>query len=186
MRTANPPVRAGYTLMEMLVVLTIIVIAAAIAVPVIRSMLTDGRVAAAGDQVRAQLAETRARAMDEGRPWRLAYIPGTGVYQLAPEESSEWGQTAQDPNEMIDFVRDVLPQDVVFAASEQDIAGRQEPGPAGGTWETIAVYLPAGNARDDTITFFGQMGILPMYARVRALTGAVDVQQVMTPGEVQP
>ncbi len=178
--------RLGYTLMEMMMVMAILVIAASISVPVIHSMLADGRLSAAADQVRAQLAETRARAMDEGRPWRLAYLPNTGVYQLAPEESTDWEQKSDEPMETAELVRGVLPKDIVFGAKEEDISGRQEAGQAGSDWETLAIYLPGGDARDDTMTYFGHVGFLPMRVQVRALTGAMSVEQAKPSNEGGP
>lgn len=168
--------RPGYTLMEMLVVLAILVIAAGITVPVIKSMLTDTRQNAAADQVRAQLAEARARAMDDGEPWMLAYMPGTGMYQLAPEESTEWSRPQNDVYTDEKVVRDNLPEGIIFGATEEAIASKGSGGGGGaGTWVTIAVYLPAGNAREDTKTYFGTSGFTPLMVSVRALTGVVDV-----------
>jgi type II secretory pathway pseudopilin PulG len=163
--------------MEILVVMAIMVIAGAITVPLLSTLLADSRLSAAADQVQAQLAETRARAMEEGRPWKLAYLPGTGVYQLAPEDSTEWEQTQQDPVEKLDLIRDQLPKDILFAATAEEIQGGQAAGGGGGAWETIAVYLPAGNAQDDMQVFFGQNGVWPTQVQVRALTGGIAILQ---------
>ena len=95
--------RRAYTLLEIILVMALIVIMSAIAIPVMQSMLSDARVTAAGDQVRGKLADTRANAMAEGRPWRLAFLPNTGVFQMAPEESTEWDSVVQDPIQSADF-----------------------------------------------------------------------------------
>ena len=168
--------RPGYTLMEMMLVLTIMVITAALAVPVIQSLLADNRQVAAGDQIRGRLADTRSKAMDEGRAWKLAYVANTGVLQLAPEDSDAWTQTYQDEVELPDLIRELLPHDIYFAASAEAILGQQQAGSPGSAWETIAVFMPAGNAQDDTVTYFGNMGFWPMRITVRALTGAVAVE----------
>src|SRR5438270_551029 len=136
--------RHSYTLIELIIVVAIMVIAAGIAVPIIRSVLSDTRQSSSGDAVRAQLAETRARAMDEGRPWRLAYLPGTGFYQYAPEDA-DWSQVQTYPDLKVDLVRDSLPEGIIFGATQQEILNGG--GAAGSKWITIAVYLPAGNAR---------------------------------------
>jgi type II secretory pathway pseudopilin PulG len=161
--------------MELMLVMAIIVIAGSLTVPAIWTMLSITRQSAAGDQVRAQLAETRARAMDEGRPYRLGYVPGTGIFQIAPEDSPAWDQIALDTYQDEDVYRDSLPEGIVFAKSEEDIT--QGNGSPGSSWETIAVYLPAGNARDDGFTYFGLQGAVPMRVEVRGLTGAVDIQE---------
>lgn len=162
--------------MELLVVMAIIVIIAGISVPVIRSMLTDTRQTAAADMVRARLADARAHAMDEGRPWKLGFIPGTGVFQLAPEDSTDWEGQQQDPIARPDLFRDELPPEIIFASSAQAIQGQSGASSGGGAWETIAIFMPAGNAREDSAVYFGKGGFWPMRAEIRGLTGSVDIQ----------
>jgi len=114
--------------------------------------------------------------MDQGLPWKLGFIAKTGVFQLAPEGSSVWNGTDQTPTEEADLIRDELPKDIVFALNAGDISSATEPGAGGSKWEVIATYLPDGSARDDSMVYFGKPGIVPLRARVRALTGAVAVE----------
>lgn len=176
MRIAVSRQRHAFTLVEILLVVVIILIVTSISVPVIRSMLVDSRSTAAGDMVRGRLAEARSRAMEDGRPWRVAMLSGTGVIQLAPEESADWEQVAQDSIEKIDLIRDQLPPDIVFALTSEGIASSSGAPSAGSSWETIAVYLPAGDAREDRTVYFGNAGFLPRRAIVRGLTGAVAIE----------
>ena len=74
--------------MELVVVIVIILIIASLAVPVIQNMLDDGRLQGAEDMVRAKTAEARAYAMEQGKPWRVACIPGSGTIMVAPDEHS--------------------------------------------------------------------------------------------------
>jgi prepilin-type N-terminal cleavage/methylation domain-containing protein len=168
--------RKALTLMELLIVLAILVIVAAIAIPVMSSMMTDTNTSVAGDQLRGLLAEARARAMEEGRPWRVGYLANTGTVQIAPEESSEWENAATGEIEKIDLIRQELPKDIIIALTQDDIASRQDAGAPGSGWETIAVFLPFGNARDDGITYFGQAGYMPMRIVLRGLTGNVSIE----------
>jgi type II secretory pathway pseudopilin PulG len=179
MRTARP----AHTLMEMMVVMAIIVIVAAISIPVMQSMLTDSSITAAGDEVRAKLAEARASAMSEGRPWRLAFIPNTGTYQLAPEESSEWENPVQDEANQPDLIRGALPKGIVFSLNQEDIMNNPDRLPGGGNWETIAIYEPQGNTRDDTTVYFGKPGLGPNRVKVRSLTGAVSMEIFNLPAD---
>lgn len=168
--------RRGYTLMEMVLVLAIMVIAAAIAVPVVQTMLDDANMTAGADQMRARLADARARALDSGTPWKLAYQPGSGVYQYAAEsDDASWSDTGSDEKETQDFVRGKLPKHVVMAVNRDDIAGAQGDGTATGGWTTLAVFLGDGSARDDGMVYVGKHGIMPLRLRVRGLTGAVTV-----------
>ena len=59
---------------------------------------------------------------------------------------------------MIDLIRDQLPGDLVFGLSMSDIAGGGAS--SGGGWETMAVYLPGGDAREDRTVYFAQWGTI--------------------------
>jgi prepilin-type N-terminal cleavage/methylation domain-containing protein len=171
--------RPGYTLMEMLLVVALIVIAAAVSIPLMQTMLTDARITAAADSVRGQLAEAQARAMDEGRPWKFGVTANGSYYQLAPEDSSEWGNVTQEEVLKSDVIRGQLPREMVFALKTEDLFPKEtsDPGPTDGQWTIVAVYLPTGGTRDDGKIFFGKPGIVPMCLQVRSLTGAVTVEQ---------
>jgi Tfp pilus assembly protein FimT len=184
MRRVKGTKRRAYTLIEIILVVVIILITTSLSVPVIRSMLVDARSTAAGDMVRGRLAEARSHAMEEGRPWKMAYIPGTGVIQVAPEDSQQWDQMAQDVIELVDLIRDQLPPEIVLALNMNDIAGNSGDPTPGNSWETIAVYLPSGEARDDRTAYFGKTGFFPRRVVVRGLTGAVTLEDV-DPGALQ-
>lgn len=170
--------RAAYTLFEIILVMAVIVIVTAISVPVVRTMLTDTRISAAADTVRGQMTEARARAMEEGRPWKLAVITNTGTFQLAPDDSTEWSNSsAQEPERKPDLIRGQLPEDVIFSLTHDAIMGKPTPDPPGTSWEAIAVFLPDGTARDDSTIYVGQSGIAPMRLQLRALTGAIIVEE---------
>src|SRR4051794_19906579 len=105
--------RQAYTLIELMLVMALMVIAAALAVPAIKTMMVDARITASGDVVRARMADTRSRALESGRPWKLGFLANTGVFQLAPEDSSAWESTDKDAVMQEDLVRDELPQDII-------------------------------------------------------------------------
>jgi prepilin-type N-terminal cleavage/methylation domain-containing protein len=170
------PARRAYTLLEIILVMALIVIMSAVAVPMMQSMLGDARVSAAGDLLRGQLAETRGNAMGEGRPWRLAFLPNTGVFQMAPEESSEWDNVVQDPILSPDVTRDALPKDIVMSLNQGDIMGNEKAIAAGSAWETIATYSPDGSARDDVTVYYGRPGFGPNRVVLRSLTGSVSME----------
>jgi type II secretory pathway pseudopilin PulG len=183
MITANRARRRGYTLMEICVVLAIIIIVAGISVPVVQFMLEDARSSAATDMIRGKAAETRANAMDSGRPWRFAYLPGTGVFQLAPDDSTDWEGSDAGLVATLTLIRDELPIDIIFGGSPSDI---QSGGASGDGWQTIAVYTYDGSAREDTITYYGKTGTPAMAMEVRALTGSVTMRNVAEVRAMQP
>jgi prepilin-type N-terminal cleavage/methylation domain-containing protein len=165
--------RRGFTLLEVVLVLVILIVVGAISVPVIRTMLEDARMNAGADMMRARLADTRARALDSGKPWKLAYLPNTGIFQLAAEDADQWNQSDQSPKEMPDYVRGQMPTDIVLAVNRDDIAGATGGAQASGGWQTLAVFTGDGSARDDGTVYIGKAGWIPLRLRVRGLTGSV-------------
>src|SRR5690348_16660356 len=77
--------RRAYTLFELLLVLALLIVMAAIAYPTLDSLYADFRLSSAADQVRACWAEGRAHAVEEGRPYRFAVVPERGNFRIAPD-----------------------------------------------------------------------------------------------------
>jgi prepilin-type N-terminal cleavage/methylation domain-containing protein len=157
--------RSGFTLFELMLVMAIVLVAGALSIPAIEAMMADARVKGARDMVRAKWADIRARAIDEGRPYKFSIIGGSGLYKLEPVDINEPSDTGGDP---LIFVGE-LPPGVLFA-SDQGVVGS---GGGGGDYETWVTFLPDGTAREDKELYFGKEGIRPIGLRVRALTGAV-------------
>ncbi len=168
--------RDGYTLMELIVVIAILLVVTAMAIPAFLNWLADARAAAAADMVRARMTDARARAMADGKPWRLAYLANTGFLQLAPEESTEWDNVQTSNLRQAELIREELPKGILLVSGPDELVGKRDAGSAGNTWETIAIYLPNGSARDDSTTYFGKVGVMPARARLRALTGSVAIE----------
>ena len=167
-----------------MLVVAIIVIVAAVTVPVMQTMIGDAGTAGAADAIRGQLAEARARAMDEGRAWRLAVAPSSRTYQLAPEDSPDWtGTPSEEVIQKGSLIRGLIPKDTIFGTREEDIFPNDKPGPGSSAWVTVAVFLPDGSARDDGFIYVGTPGIRPMRVSVRALTGTASVESYQRTGQ---
>jgi prepilin-type N-terminal cleavage/methylation domain-containing protein len=167
--------RRGFTLFEMLIVLAIIVVVSALAVPVMHTMLDDAHMTAGADMMRARLADTRANAFETGKPWKLAYLPYSGIFQLAAEDDDEWSGSDHEPKETPEVIRGELPKDILLAVNRDDIAAAQGSPQAAGGWQTLAIFNGAGSARDDGAVYIGKAGYMPLRLRVRGLTGAVTI-----------
>jgi len=177
--------RAGYTLLELCAVMALIVILASIAIPSYSGLMAGARVDAAGDMVLARMADARSMAMEQGTPFRFGFIPGTGRYQIAADDSPLW-QNAGSQGTTIDakdHVAGELPQDVIFTTDVGALANSGGGSGGGGGWHMGGVFLPDGMARggfnpdgttiDDVTFYFGMPGRAPQGVRVRGLTGTV-------------
>jgi prepilin-type N-terminal cleavage/methylation domain-containing protein len=177
--------RAGYTLLEVCVVVALLAVIAALTIPSVASMFRDARVTAAGDMILARIADARSMAMEQSKPYRFGFIPGTGKWQVAPDNDPAWNVASDTgETETDELMRGELPQDVVFSTDMNGGTGGSS-ATAGGAWQTGGVFLPQGMARaainpdgttvDDVTFYFGISGYSPMGVRVRGFIGSVRV-----------
>ncbi len=162
--------RDGYTLLELLLVMAIILITASLAVPAIEGMMTDSRMKAARDMVRARWADVRGQAMKEGRPYVFGVVDGTGKFIVEPEDDNAPSNTNDKPFK----IEGVLPETVAFAVSQSNV-GSSNSGHSTSGYQPIVVYLADGTARDDVSLMFGKENGSLMGLKVRALTGSVTM-----------
>jgi type II secretion system protein H len=82
------PRRPAFTLIEVLAVLAVMIIVAAVLIPSLAGFRGDTRQRAAADVIRAELASARARAKDEGRPYRVALHESRTRIRRAPDDTN--------------------------------------------------------------------------------------------------
>jgi prepilin-type N-terminal cleavage/methylation domain-containing protein len=185
--------RAGYTLIEVCCVIAMMVLLAAVAVPSIMNRMGEGRIDASADIVRARLADARGMAIDLNKPVRFGFIPGTGKFQVAADDSGVWDQTSNtDTGDGKTEIRGELLQDIVFGTDMNSISGTDSPSQGSG-WQTGCVFLPEGGARgpvnldgtssDDSRFYFGKLGISPLGVEVRGITGASRIYVAADEGQ---
>jgi len=160
--------RNGYTLFELVVVMAIIAIIAAIVAPNLGTWFSSTKVAAAADLVRARWADGKSRAQEEGRPYKFAVQIDTGKFRLAPDSPEFWGG-GEGGNGKGLVVEDELPKNVVFASGQNSGSAQ-----GGGEWSHAVVFNPDGSASDDYNISFNSQGSRPVELRLRGATGSVD------------
>jgi prepilin-type N-terminal cleavage/methylation domain-containing protein len=178
--------RRGYTLFEVLLVMAILVILAAITYPTLDSMYAGYKVQAAADEVRGAWASARARAVDEGRAYRFAVVPGKGNFRVAPDTADYWQgsepHSAQNSGNAPLILDDHLPKGISFVmlegaqsgspAADTIVAGHVDPA----SWSTVVTFLPDGTVRDNAGIVIRMPGARALVLRLRALTGVVSVR----------
>src|SRR5262245_48840117 len=180
--------RQGFTLFELILVLTLIVILGAVSYPTLEAMYGGFKSTAAADAVRTCWAQARAKAMNDGIPYRFSVVPGKGNYRLAPDTGEFWSSngatpSATDPANPPLVLEMALPKGVRFNTPKAVQAGDTGGDPADtvlapGTtdntsWTTVAVFLPDGTARTDAEVVLLTAGARPLVMRMRGLTGFV-------------
>jgi len=148
--------RRAYTLLELMLVLALVVILAALVYPSFDAMYGQYKLSAAADSAKAGMTNARAQAIEEGQPYRFAIVPGKGNFRVAPHSQAYW--TGGDPpvadgGHPLYAHEDSLPQGIVFVDSDQAVASEDsqtalDEGAVPPTqWKTVAVFLPDGTAR---------------------------------------
>jgi prepilin-type N-terminal cleavage/methylation domain-containing protein len=171
--------RRGVTIMEMIVVLAILIIAAAIATPTLQSLSGGPTLNAAADTVKARWAEARARAVAEGRPYRFAIMENTGKFRVAPDSPEFWDGTTTDSSSSDGtrpplVVEDKLPQEMRFLSSPNASGAAQG---QSSDWTCPIVFMPDGCAQQDGQIVFGGAGARPLVLRIKAATGVATTSR---------
>lgn len=179
--------RRAYTLLEVTLVLALMVILGAIAYPSIEAMQAGVKVEAAADAVRAAWSEAQAHAVNEGRSYRFAVVPGKGNYRIAPDIDSYWSgdpPPRSGPDDQSVAVAGTLPKGIAFTTDGSAAPANNEDtvlpadGVSPGQWVPTAVFLPDGTAQDDVNIKLELTGVQPMVVHLRALTGVISVERV--------
>lgn len=186
--------RRGFSLLEMLLVLAILAITAAVVWPTLANLYADSQLRNGAEQVRTGLLHARLRAIERGVVYHFRYVPGDRLYQVTPSDGSMAEGDAGEQRE----------QETVFALAVGlrffgEASGVTAGGPraavgegmnlpvgpvAGGAgslgnveWSAPIVFRPDGTADDASLVVASSDGGYVQLG-VRSITGVVDVAAV--------
>ncbi len=81
--------RAGYTLLEMILVLMVLAVVSGVTLPMMVHVYANSQLKRAVEQVRVKLASTRVRAVDTGLTYQFRYEPEGRHFVVIPFERLE-------------------------------------------------------------------------------------------------
>ena len=170
-RHTRRPHRTGYTLFEILVVLALLLLLAIVILPSVVSFRGDTRQRAAADVIRGELAAARGRAMEEGRPYRVAINQAGTRIRRAPDGPDFATTPAFDHPDPFSTAVD-CEFDHVTAEVIADEASPQSPD----EWKTVATVQPDGTCREDSaVVVIKEPGNGELRLLVRGLTSSSRV-----------
>ena len=177
--------RGGYTLLELLIVLAVLAMLAALSWPTVRRMTARSDLRTAAKELRATLLEARLAAIESGRVGRFRYRPGTGTFETSLQPAV-----------------DVEPVRLTVASSSGERDGGQQPrqgslpagvsfqspprrrSPAGATpmldvpdeqgWSEPILLHPNGRTSNARIRLEGQLAYT-IHLTLRGLTGSAAI-----------
>lgn len=121
--------RGGFTLIEMILVLAVLVMVASMALPALEGPMNDQRLRKAADLVRAQWARARVKAMEDGRMYVFRYEVGGELYVVQPwQGQTDAVEASGDPTAATPFTGGAMPQiDARNARNPLGISGLKLP-----------------------------------------------------------
>ena len=190
-RTPRRSARDGFTLMEILLVLALLIVLSAVIWPALGGFYAGYRVEQAASDVQILLSAARIRAAEAGTTYQFRYEPGGRRYLLIPANTAELVAASDSP--LADAATEIsaarrqtgeLPETVTFGQpSSESEAGHPIPaalleGLIGADdlqrapWGPEILFYPDGTASDAEFTVFDEDGE-SITLTVRGLTGAV-------------
>lgn len=159
--------RRGFTLFEILLVVALFVVVAAVSMPLVSNAIAHARLENSGELVRAAWGRARLAAMRAGEPYVFRYEPAGSRYQIAqlsainskdagdlnslPTESDEDEEYSEA--DMLRLAKNRLPTEIIFAAG--DVAAVPQMAAAAvaqsGGWSQPIMFYADGTTSDVTV-----------------------------------
>ncbi len=189
----STPSRCGFTLLELLLVLVVIVTISAIAWPSIERQLLTHRLQSAAEQVRAAVTEARLTAIESGSTCQFGYDPVGNQYMVFLENAEAEGSPNAVPPVSAPMLE--LPEGLKFslhpATAGNPLTALAPPAGSSATaaasstvgippnWAAPIHFYPDGSAEDARWHLVNEQQ-QHVELKVRGLTGMVTLGQVQT------
>ncbi len=171
--------QSGFTLLEILLVLAVLVVITALAVPAATTVFSGQQLRTTGDVIRARFADCRIRAIKSGDVYGFFYKPGGGEYWMAPVNTGFRSLLNGSPPSN----QHLLENEVVFIAGETMQDGRSMAAAENVAGEFLTfrpiLFYPDGTSQDAVVIVQSKNG-LQIQLELRGLTGVSTKSRLLT------
>ena len=204
-RVVRPvPRRSAFTLLELLLTLSVLAAIAAVAIPQLGILLGDRRVVRAGDQLRVEMTRLRVDAMREGRVMMIEGMIEGNSFRVKPffsiaDSTEALDQTGSQSGLLTGATQGVivpvnedqsseksieLPEDVIVTSVGVVSAARAfeieqlTVADQGQGWSRPILFYPDGSTSTASITLSHE-SVGRVVVKIRGITGDVTVSEVL-------
>jgi prepilin-type N-terminal cleavage/methylation domain-containing protein len=131
MRRLSSPYQSGFTLIELILVLGVMVMIFSLAIPLVTRTMGGHALRQSAERVRVAMGQARVRAIREGEVYAVFFVEGGQWFNVAPfSKSQEQAAIANNRQQLADqgvqsnFESDLLPSGISFAANVIPINAR--------------------------------------------------------------
>ena len=178
-------------MLEMILVLTIAIVVAALAVPAVQGTIGNQAIASGADRVRVAMGQARVQAIRTGDVHAFFYQRNGQWYDVAPlaDHQRLTGQRSSGGQSPSNHERELsdnwLPRQVFFVAAEtlNDARSESTREASGGAPIDAILFYPDGTAQDARILVQDERG-RTMAVELRGLTGMTNtIRRVNSNGQ---
>ena len=181
--------RTGFSLLELILVMAILLVAATFALPTVQRSFSRQAVDKGAGLLRASMGRARIMAIRTGEIHAVYYLPGFGWHDVAPfanaaeqiERATRRARQSQTRAVGQEFAEDLLPRGVLFMAGEAAVDARSAQAVAdqGASVSNVKMVLfyPDGTSQDARIFLRSDQGDQRVVF-LRGLTGTATVSKV--------
>jgi type II secretory pathway pseudopilin PulG len=171
----RPVARKGYTILELVIVLAVLIILGSVLVPTLSGLYGNTRQKAAADLIRSRIVEARAKAMERGAWFRVAISQDKTRIRLAPDAgvngtafASLPPSASSDPQSLV--VEDTF-EKVTAELVDVDPTDTRQPD---GEWLTVFTVGPEGICQETTNTTISikESNYDPVFVQVRYIAAS--------------
>jgi Tfp pilus assembly protein FimT len=168
--------RAGYTILELMVVLTVLIILGAVIIPTLSSYYGNTRQKAAADLIRSRVVEARAKAMEQGAWYRLAINQDKTRIRLAPDGGVGGTDFASlTPTDSSGPDSKVV-EDKLDNATAEVILDPSDTRTPDGEWLTVMTVGPEGVCKENNTTIsVKEADYQPLLIQIRGIVGSAAI-----------